>query len=192
MKRLAGIIGIAGLVLLGGCSPYKTVIKQAEGLKFPGMYRFRINYVVHDDAGKEITDEIMNDETELWFLFCEMCDRAKVALEEKGYQWVFDPKEPADFTVDVGFSGFYSSKATEEEMWNQKPATILVGLKKEEAFTHMIILSVLAYDPKLGSEEMVVLWEGRGTMTDSYEDPRIAGFPIMVELMKKFQNAVPR
>lgn len=174
---------------MSGCSPYKTMITRAEGLRFPGTQAFRINYKVHDDGGKDITQEIMENELELWYLFCEMTKRAQVAFEEKGYQLVYDDSDAADFTVDVGFSGFYSTKATDEELWQQKPASILFGLRDGERYTHIVILSVLAYDPKLGSEEMVVLWEGRGTLADEHDNPRVAGFPIMVELLKDFPEA---
>jgi hypothetical protein len=177
------------VVSLSGCSPYITSFKKAEGIDFPGYKRFRINYSVHDDAGNNITDEIMKSETDRWFMFAEVCDRTKVAFAEKGYEYIYDPTVSTDFMVDVCFSAFYSDKITEEEMMKQKPATFLVGRKEEEAKTHMVILSVLAYDPELESKDLVVLWEGRGALKDPEDNVRSASFPIMVELLLDFPTA---
>jgi hypothetical protein len=158
-------------------------------MELPGLRTFRINYDVHDDMGNNITEEIMKSETERWFMFAEMCDKAKEAFKEKGYQWVYDPYVKSDFIVDVCFSAFYSETITEEEMLDQKPATFLVGRKEGEEKTHLVFLTVLAYDPELESKDLVVLWEGRGALTDPYDDARDASFPIMVELLMDFPRA---
>jgi len=187
------IICLSLLILtISGCSPYVTVIKKADGIDFPGYRKFRINYTVHDDAGTDITDEIMKTETDRWFLFAEICDRVKLAFQEKGYEWVYDPHVPADFTVDLCFSAFYSEKITKKDMMEQKPATFLVGRTEGEEKTHMVILSVLAYNPEMESKDLVVLWEGRGSMTDTFDDVRVASFPIMVELLLDFPTAKRR
>ena len=181
--------GMATLCLLAACAPYRTQIMRAEGLEFPALYRFRINYDIHDPDGQSITDEIMNDDLERWLLFVEMCDRARVAMEERGYKWVYDPNERVDFVLDVAFSAFYTEKLDYERLISQPPATLLVGSKNGDEYTHVVVLSAMARNPNLASDDYVVLWEGRGTSTDGNDTPRVAAFPIMVELLKEFPEA---
>jgi hypothetical protein len=187
--HLAGV-GLAVLCLLAACSPYRTHITRAEGLEFPDLYRFRVNYDVHDPEGVSLTDEIMNDDLERWLLFVEICDRARVAFEELGYQWVYDPNDPVDFVVDVGFSAFYPEKIDYERLTSQPPATLLVGSKDGDDYTHLIVMTALARNPNLAADDYVVLWEGRGTCVDQNDDSRIASFPIMVELLEDMPQAV--
>jgi hypothetical protein len=181
--------GMAVLCLLAACAPYRTHITRTEGLEFPALYRFRINYDIHDPDGQSITVEIMNDDLERWLLFVEMCDRARVAMEERGYKWVYDPNERVDFIVDVAFSAFYTEKLEYDRLINQPPATLLVGSKDGDTYTHVVVLTALARNPNLAADDYVVLWEGRGTSSDENDTPRVAGFPIMVELLKEFPHA---
>ncbi len=190
--RRSALLLVAAVLLpalLTGCSPYKTRVKRNPGIEMPGQRRFRINYDIHDPDGKSITDEIMQDDIDRWILFAEMCDRAKVAFEELGYEHVYDPGAPADFVVDVGFSSFYSDTITDKQLWNQQPATLLVGGRKGDMFVHLVTLSALSHDPALSSDDYVVLWDGRGTCVDESDDIRYVAFPIMVELLEDFPEA---
>ncbi|NLF40326.1 hypothetical protein GX586_12845 [bacterium] len=183
-------LATAALLVIAGCSPYQVRINKTEGLMLPNARSFRVNYDVHDDQGKSITDEIMRSEIERWYQFTEMAHRARYAFEDLDYRFVYDPGVPADFVVDVGFSAFYSEKITEEQLWSQRPATLLVGRKNPDGtYTHVVVLSVLAKNPRVTSDELVVVWEGRGTLTDENPDARLAGYPIMVELLKSYPLA---
>ena len=177
------------LLLLSSCSIVDKNIKRSQNVELKGRRTFRINYIIHDDKGEDITDEIMKSELDRWLLFVEACDRAKVAFEELGYELVYDPGKPADFIVDIGFSAFYSDKITEDQMLSQPPATFLIGKKDDEFFYHYAVLTILARDPSLSSDEYVVIWEGKGICKMVTDDIREAEFTIMTELLEDYPNA---
>jgi len=177
------------IAALPSCSIVDTKVSKSEKIKLPGKRTFRINYKIHDPDGKDITEEIMDDDVDRWFLFIDGCDRAKVAFEELGYELIYDPDVPADFIVDIGFSAFYSDKITEEQMLNQPPATLLMGRKDDEFFYHYAVLTILAKDPALASDEFVVVWEGKGICKLVTNDITQAQFPIMTELLEDYPEA---
>ncbi|RLD12128.1 MAG: hypothetical protein DRI44_01715 [Chlamydiae bacterium] len=177
------------ITVLSSCSIVDTHVTKSSKVKLPGKHTFRINYKIHDPDGKDITDEIMSDDINHWMLFIEACNRAKVAFEELGYQLVYDPDVPADFIVDVGFSAFYSDKITEKQMLNQPPATLLMGRKDDKYFYHYAVLTILAKDPSLESDEFAVVWEGKGICKLETDDITQAQFPIMTELLDDFPEA---
>ena len=192
MRRAwASMIAVTVVALAGaGCSPYRTRIIQAQGIELPRRQVFRVNYQIHDPDGKNITDEIMRTDLARWEQFMEMCDRTRAAFEELGYKPVFDNYQPVDFVADVGFSAFYSAKVTEQNIWDQAPATLLCGATHPNGmFTHFVLLRVLAKNPRVTSSDLVNVWEGRGTLTDENPDVRLAGFPILVELLRSFPLA---
>lgn len=166
----------------------KRVVKNRK-VKLPSKKTFRINYKIHDPDGNDITDEIMKTDLDRWMLFVESCNRAKVAFEELGYELIYDPDVPADFIVDVGFSAFYSDKISEEEMYNQPPATLLMGMKDDDFFYHYAVLTILTKDPKLSSDEFIVVWEGKGVFKSESDDIRDAEFTIMTDLLEEFPEA---
>ena len=200
MKKLSLFIGLATVLFLTGCSPFKISVQTAPGIVIPGYKSFRVNRSIQDDKGNDITQEIIKNELSRWFLFMEMYNCAKDTFINKGYKYVDNPAEKADFVVDVCFSAFYAN-ISEKKMWNQSPATFLVGRKFEGLFTHFIILSILSYDPSLGSDEFAVLWEGKGAVTDEFaeipekgpnsDEPVIpaTGFSLIEKLADKFPNA---
>ena len=171
------------------CSLVDKRIVRNRKIQLPGKKTFRINYKIHDPEGNDITDEIMKDDLDRWLLFVEACDRAKFAFEELGYELVTDPDVPVDFIVDVGFSAFYSDKITEEQMYNQPPATLLMGRKDDKYFYHYAVLTILTKDPSLDSDEYVVVWEGKGVFKSPSDDIREAEFPIMEDLLNEFPEA---
>ncbi len=188
------LMGIRPLVclLLAGCASHMVTVVQAPGLELPGRYKFRMNYTVHDPDGKAITDEIMETDLNRWLLFTEMTGAARASFEDRGYVWVYDPLEPADFIVDVGFTAFYSEKMTHEEMQNQKPASLMVGAVKGGTYSHMVVISVLTRPPGLAAEGFVTFWEGRGIVDSSDADVRMAGFPLIADIVNRFPPAQPR
>ena len=171
------------------CSIVDTHITKSNKVRLPGKRTFRVNYKIHDPDGNDITEEIMSDELDRWMLFIEACSRATVAFEELGYELVYDPDVPADFIVDVGFSAFYSNKITEDQMLNQPPATLLMGMKDDDFYYHYAVLSILAKDPTLDSDEFVVVWEGKGIYKSLSDDITEAQFPIMTELLEEYPEA---
>ncbi len=200
MRKLSLFLGLVTLLLVTACSPFKLSVQTAPGLVIPGYKTFRVNRSIQDDKGNDITQEIMDNELNRWFLFMEMYSCAKSTFVNKGYRYVDNPAEKADFVVDVCFSAFYVENLNEEKMWDQPPATLLVSRKFENLFTHFVILSVLSYDPTLGSDEFAVLWEGRGSVEDgSSEIPEensasnepiipVAGFTLIEALSDEFPN----
>jgi len=180
------------LWLLAGCAAHTIRVVQTPGLELPGRYKFRMNFTVHDPDGKAITDEIMETELERWLLFTEMTGAARAAFEDRGYVWVYDPLEPADFMVDVCFTAFYSEKMTREKMERQKPASLMVGGIKDGTYLHMVVISVLTRPPGLTAEGFVTVWEGRGIAESKHADVRIAGFPLIADIVSRFPRARPR
>ena len=201
MKKLSLFFGLVTILFLTGCSPFKISIQTAPGIVIPGYKSFRVNRSIQDDKGNDITQEIMENELDRWFLFMEMYSCVKGTFINKGYKYVDNPAEKADFVVDVCFSAFYAEDLSEEEMWDQQPATFLVSRKFEDFFTHFVILSVLSYDPSLGSDEFAVLWEGKGSVSDGFSEiPEegsdsdkpvipITGFTLIEMLADGFPNA---
>jgi len=201
MKKLSIFLGLLTVLFLTGCSPFRISIQTAPGIVIPGYRSFRVNRSIQDDKGNDITQEIMENELDRWFLFMEMYSCVKGTFINKGYKYVDNPAEKADFVVDVCFSAFYADELSEEKMWNQQPATFLISRKFEDFFTHFVILSVLSYDPSLGSDEFAVLWEGKGSVTDGFseipkEGPNsdqpvipITGFTLIEMLADGFPNA---
>ena len=175
--------------IFSSCSVVDSHVTKSSTVKLPGKRTFRVNYKIHDPDGKDITEEIMNDDIDRWMLFIEACSRATVAFEELGYELIYDPDIPADFIVDVGFSAFYSDKITKEQMLDQPPATLLMGMKDDKYFYHYAVLTILAKDPSLDSDEFVVVWEGKGIFKSESDDITQAQFPIMTELLKKYPEA---
>ena len=171
------------------CSFVDRHIVKNPKVKLPGKKTFRVNYKIHDPDGNDITEEIMNNDLDRWLLFIEACNRAKVAFEELGYEIVYDPDVPVDFIVDVGFSAFYSDKITKDEMLNQPPATLLMGMKDDKYYYHYATLTVLTKDPSLESDEYVVVWEGKGIFKSESDDIKQAEFPIMTDLLEEFPKA---
>jgi len=201
MKKLLLFFGLATILFLTGCSPFKISTRTAPGIVIPGYKSFRVNRSIQDDKGNDITQEIMESELDRWFLFMEMYSCVKGTFINKGYKYVDNPAEKADFVVDVCFSAFYAKNISEEKMWNQQPATFLISRKFEGLFTHFVILSVLSYDPSLGSDEFAVLWEGKGLVSDGFSEiPKkgpnsdkpvipVAGFALIEKLADEFPNA---
>ena len=175
--------------IFSSCSIVDTHVTKSSKVKLPGKHTFRVNYKIHDPEGIDITEEIMSDELDRWMLFIEACSRATVAFEELGYELVYDPDVPADFIVDVGFSAFYSDKITKDQMLNQAPATLLMGLKDDKFYYHYAVLTILAKDPTLDSDEFVVVWEGKGIFKSISDDITEAQFPIMTELLEENPEA---
>jgi len=171
------------------CSIVDTHVTKSNKVRLPGKRTFRVNYKIHDPDGNDITEEIMSDELDRWMLFIEACSRATVAFEELGYELIYDPDVPADFIVDVGFSAFYSDKITKEQMLDQPPATLLMGMKDDKFYYHYAVLSILAKDPSLDSDEFVVVWEGKGIFKSMSDDITEAQFPIMTELLEEYPEA---
>jgi len=171
------------------CSIVDTHVTKSNKVRLPGKRTFRVNYKIHDPDGNDITEEIMSDELDRWMLFIEACSRATVAFEELGYELIYDPDVPADFIVDVGFSAFYSDKITKEQMLDQPPATLLMGMKDDKFYYHYAVLTILAKDPTLDSDEFVVVWEGKGIYKSVSDDITEAHFPIMTELLEEYPEA---
>ncbi len=201
MKKLSLFFSFTILFLLTGCSPFKVSVQTAPGITIPGYKTFRVNRSVLDDKGNDITQEIMNSELERWFLFMEMYNCVKGTFENKGYRYVDNPAERADFLVEVCFSAFYSENLDEKRMWNQPPATFLVSRKSGDLYTHFVILSILSHDPSLGSDKFAVPWEGRASVVDNFpEIPEensepgkpvipLSGFALIEKLAELFPNA---
>jgi len=183
---LASVLMVA---LLSSCSIVDTNVTKSNNVKLPGKHTFRINYKIHGPDGEDITEEIMSDDIDRWMLFIGACDRAKVAFEELGYKLIYDPGVPADFIVDIGFSAWYSDKITKEQMLDQPPATLLMGMKDDKYFYHYAVLSILSKDPSLNSDEFVVVWEGKGICKLETDDITQAQFPIMTELLEEYPQA---
>lgn len=180
------------LGLLAGCAAQHISVMQTPGLELPGRYKFRMNFTVHDPEGKAITDEIMDTDLNRWLLFTEMTGAARASFEDHGYVWVYDPLEPADFIVDVGFTAFYTEKITREQMERQKPASLMVGSVQSNTYLHMVVISVLTRPPGLASEGFVTFWEGRGIVENTNPDVRVAGFPLIADIVSRFPEAEPR
>jgi len=201
MKKLSLFFGFSALLFLTACSPFRISVQTAPGIVIPGYKTFRVNRNIQDDKGNDITQEIMESELERWFLFMEMYNCVKGTFENKGYRYVDNPAEKADFVVDVCFSAFYAENLNEKRLWDQPPATFLVSRKSGDLFTHFVILSVLSYDPSLGSDEFAVLWEGKASVTDDFpEIPEentkpdepiipISGFALIEKLSYEFPDA---
>ena len=182
-------ISVILITVFSSCSIVDSQITKSSNVKLQGKRTFRVNYKIHDPDGKDITEEIMSDDIDRWMLFIEACSRATVAFEELGYELVYDPDVPADFIVDVGFSAFYSDKITKKQMLDQPPATLLMGMKDDKYFYHYAVLTILAKDPNLESDEFVVVWEGKGIYKSESDDITQAQFPIMTELLKEYPEA---
>ncbi len=190
IKYLFGFLASIFIIsCLSSCSVVDTNVTKSTTVKLPGKHTFRINYKIHDPDGKDITEEIMTDDIDRWMLFIGACDRAKIAFEELGYTLIYDPGTPADFVVDVGFSAWYSDKITEKQMLDQPPATLLMGMKDDEFFYHYAVLTILAKDPSLDSDEFAVVWEGKGICKLETDDITEAQFPIMTELLEEYPRA---
>lgn len=186
------ILCAALLGVLAGCATPHISVTQTPGLELPGRYKFRMNFTMHDPDGKAITDEIMETDLNRWLLFTEMTGAARASFEDRGYVWVYDPLEPADFIVDVGFTAFYSEKVTREQMERQKPASLMAGGIKDGTYVHMVVISVLTRPPGLSSEGFVTVWEGRGIVESKSPDVRVAGFPLIADIVDRFPKAQPR
>ncbi len=201
MKKLSLFFGLVTVLFLSACSPFKVSVQTAPGIVIPGYKSFRVNRSIQDDKGNNITQEVMDNELERWFLFMEMYDCVKGTFVTKGYKYIDNPAEKADFVVDVCFSAFYVENLNEERMLNQPPATFLVSKKVGNEFTHFVILSVLSYDPSLGSDDFAVLWEGKASVTDNFpeipeentkpDEPVIpmSGFALIEKLAYEFPDA---
>jgi len=201
MKKISLFLGLVTLLLLTACSPFKVSVQTAPGIVIPGYKSFRVNRSIQDNEGNDITKEIIKNELARWYLFMEIYNCVKGTFISKGYKYVDNPAEKADFVVDICFSAFYAKNIGEEKVWNQQPATFLVSRKFEDLFTHFVILSVLSYDPSLGSDEFAVLWEGRASVTDDFSEvPEegstsdepifpVATFSLIEVLADEFPNA---
>lgn len=191
MRRLIQIMAFVLFGLLAGCAS-NIAIKETPGVQLPGRTSFRMNYAVHDPDGKVITDEVMENELERWLLFTELAGAVRAAFEDRGYRWVYDPLEPADFVVDVGFSAFYSEKVTREQMERQRPATLMVGGVKDGRYLHMVVISVLARPPERAKEGLITVWEARGIRESTSPDVRVVAFPLIAEIVERFPRAETR
>jgi hypothetical protein len=195
MNRMTNRLAAAVLaaVALGACAPYSIAVKETPGLDMPGKFKFRMNYNVHDDLGRNITDEIMTKHLDHWLTFTELSGAVRATLEDRGYQWMSDPTEPADFIMDVCFTAFYFDKVTDEQLREMKPATLLAGRSgKNGTFTHMIVITASARAPELASDKWVTLWEARGIATDKNADIRMSGFPMVADMITRFPKPEPR
>ena len=194
MKQTAMAMAVVAAALaLAACSPFKITVKETPGVKMPGRYKFRMNYVVHDDKGRNITDEIMEKHLEKWLLFTELSGAVRASLEDRGYVGIDSPTEPVDFIVDVCFSAFYSNKVKEEDMVKMPSATLLAGASHTNStYTHMVVVTAAARAPQTTSNKMVTLWEARGIATDKNADLRLCAFPMVANMIAKFPDAKPR
>ncbi|MCX7847351.1 MAG: hypothetical protein N2595_04920 [bacterium] len=183
---------VMGVIVLSGCATRQVFVKTSPGIELAGRATFRMNYAVHDPEGKVITDEVMETELERWLLFTEMAGAVRACFEDRGYEWVYDPVQPADFVVDVGFTAFYSEKVTREEMERQRAATLMVGGVRDGRYLHMVVIRVMARAPGSGAEGFVTVWEGRGIAESKEADVRVAGFPLIAEIVGRFPRAERR
>ncbi len=186
------IAGAALAVLLPGCGTMNVTVTEAPGIQLAGRYKFRMNFDVHDPDGKKITEEIMQSDLERWYQFMELVSATRASLEDRGYQWVNDPTDPADFVVDMCFTAFYSDKLDEERMKTQKLATFLVGRKTGDIYSHMVVIAALARDPQLKSSDYLTIWEGRAMVQDNQQDARLWALPLIGDIVEAFPEVEER
>jgi len=186
------VAGATLALLLAGCGTMNVAVTESPGMHLAGRYKFRMNFDVHDPDGKKITEEIMQNDLDRWYQFMELVSATRASLEDRGYQWVNDPTEPADFVVDMCFTAFYSDKLTEERMNTQKLATFLVGRKTGDTYEHLVVIAALARDPKLQSSDYVTIWEGRATAQDDKQDARLWALPLIGDIVTAFPEVEER
>ncbi len=186
------VAGAMLAVLLAGCGTMNVAVTKAPGIQLAGRYKFSVNFDVHDPDGKKITEEIMQNDLERWYQFMELVSATRASFEDRGYQWVSDPTEPADFVVDMCFTAFYSATLDEERMNTQKLATFLVGRKTGDIYQHLVVIAALGRDPKLKSSDYVTIWEGRATAQDDQEDARLWALPLIGDIVEAFPEVEVR
>ncbi|MBR5900997.1 hypothetical protein IKZ40_01475 [bacterium] len=188
MKKI--ILCLVALFTLLGCSYGNVKITKSERYTFQPRPRFRINYNVINDKGENITQEVINNNSDEWLIFTEICDKVKYVLEssEKGYICVNDPYEEVSFIVDIGFSAFYQKRVTEEMLWNLPTATLLPGCDKGETRVHYLSITMLA--PLPGLEGLAELWRGETVLEDENEDITVASMTMIEDILKKFPKAL--
>jgi hypothetical protein len=186
------VAGVTLAMWLAGCGTMNVAVTEAPGMQLAGRYKFRMNFDVHDPDGAKITEEIMQNDLDHWYQFMELVSATRASLEDRGYQWVSDPTEPADFVVDMCFTAFYSDTLDEERMKTQKLATFLVGRKTDDTYQHLVVIAALARDPQLKSVDYVTIWEGRATAQDSQQDARLWALPLIGDIVAAFPEVEVR
>jgi hypothetical protein len=188
MKKIALLL--VSLIVLSGCAAGNVRITKSERYTFQPRPRFRINYNIINDKGENITQEIINNNSEEWLIFTEICDKVKYVMEsdKKGYIAVNDPYEEVSFVVDIGFSAFYQKRVTEDMLWNLPTATLLPGCDKGETRVHYLSITMLA--PLPGLEGLAELWRGETILEDENEDITVPSMTMIEEILQKFPKAL--